>query len=119
MKRGQPLTDADRESWLRTLHGVIARAIDRREHTIVACSALKASYRRLLADDLKPIRFVYLKAPAAVLHERLAARPGHFAGPAILTSQLATLEEPHEAIELDATAPPPAIIAAIRREVGI
>src|SRR5262249_14349776 len=119
MRRGQPLTDADRESWLRTLHAVIARAIDRREHTVLACSALKDSYRRALAGGLKLVRFTYLKAPEAVLHERLAARAGHFAGPALLDTQLATLEEPCEAIELDATAPPNAIIIAIRRELGV
>jgi len=118
MRRGQPLTDADREGWLRTLHAMIARAIDRREHTVVACSALKDSYRRTLAGGLKPIRFAYLKAPEAVLRERLASRVGHFAGPALLATQLATIEEPCESIELDATASPAAIIAAIRREIG-
>jgi gluconokinase len=119
MRRGQPLSDADRESWLRTLHAVIARALDRREHTVVACSALKDRYRRELAGALKPVRFAYLKAPEAVLRERLASRVGHFAGPALLATQLATLEEPCEAIELDATAAPAAIIAAIRNELGV
>jgi gluconokinase len=119
MRRGQPLTDADRESWLGTLHAVIARAIDHREHTVVACSALKDSYRNTLTGGLKLVRLVYLKAPEAVLHERLASRGSHFAGPALLASQLATLEEPCEAIELDATAPPAAIITAIRRELGV
>ena len=119
MQRGQPLTDADRESWLRTLHTVIAGAIDRREHTVVACSALKDRYRRMLAGGVKPVRFAYLKAPEAVLRERLTSREGHFAGPALLATQLATLEEPCEAIELDATASPAAIIAAIRRELGV
>jgi gluconokinase len=119
MRHGQPLTDADRESWLRALHAAIARAIDRREHTVVACSTLKGSYRRTLAGGLRSIRFAYLKAPEAVLRERLASRAGHFAGPALLASQLATLEEPGEAIDLDATASPSAIITAIRRELGV
>jgi gluconokinase len=119
MRHGQPLSDADRASWLRSLHAIVARAIDRREHTIVACSALKASYRRALAGDLKPVRFVYLNAPEAVLHERLTRRVNHFAGTALLTSQLATLEEPEEAIEIDATAPPAAVMATIRRELGV
>jgi len=119
MRRGQPLTDTDRESWLCTLHAAIARAIDRREHTVVACSALKDSYRRTLAGGLKPVRFAYLKAPETVLRERLASRTEHFAGPALLASQLATLEEPCEAIELDATASPAGIIATLRRELGV
>lgn len=119
MRRGQPLTEVERESWLRALRAVIARAADRREHTVVACSALKDSHRRALAGGLKPVRFAYLKAPEAVLRERLASRPGHFAGPALLASQLATLEEPCGGIELDATAPPATIIASIRRELGV
>lgn len=119
MRRGQPLTDADRASWLATLHGIIARAVDRREHTVVACSALKRRYRQALAADLKAVRFIYLRVPAAVLEERLATRPNHFAGTALLASQLATLEDPEEAIEIDATAPPDAILNCIRRELGL
>lgn len=119
MRHGQPLTDADRALWLQTLHAFIARAIDRREPTIVACSALKERYRDTLADTLKPIRFVHLKTKPAILRERLSSRPDHFAGPELLPSQLAILEEPDTALTVDAAQPPAAIVARIRREFGI
>src|SRR5258705_11743626 len=81
MRAGTPLTDADRTPWLAALHAIIARAIDRREHTVVACSALKARYREALRGDLHPVRFVFLRAPAAVLHHRLELRGSHFFNP--------------------------------------
>jgi gluconokinase len=119
MRRGQPLTDADRAAWLQTLHEFIARAIERRESAIVACSALKARYRQTLAGALKPVRFVHLKAEPAVLRQRLATRAHHFAGPDLLPSQLAALEEPDEALTIDAAQSPSAIVRRIRRELGI
>jgi gluconokinase len=119
IRRGQPLTDADRASWLHTLRELVARAIDRREHTVLACSALKEIYRTTLAGGLKPVRFVYLHAPAAVLHERLANRHDHIAGPELLASQLATLEPPRDALELDATLPPATLITKIREAFGV
>jgi gluconokinase len=119
MRRGEPLLDADRTVWLQALHSVVARAIDRRERTIVACSALKAHYREALAGGLKPVRFVLLTAPASVLRERLESRPDHFAGPALLASQLAALEEPPGTISLDTSRDPAITIGAIRNEFGI
>jgi gluconokinase len=121
MRRGHPLTDADRAAWLHTLHEIVARAIDRREHTILACSALTRQYRRTIATGLRPVRFAYLQTPAALLHERLSTRAGHFAGPALLATQLATLEEPDEptATTLDGSQPPASIVKAIRTEFGV
>jgi gluconokinase len=119
MRLGQPLTDADRVQWLQTLHAFIARAIDRREPAIVACSALKKRYRQALVNGLKPVRFVHLKTEPAILRERLAVRPHHFAGPELLPSQLTTLEEPEEALTIDAAQPPAAIVRTIVREFGI
>ena len=120
MRRGQPLTDRDRAAWLASVQRVIARAVDRREHTVIACSALKDRYRTALAGDLKPVRFIYLKADPAVLHRRLERRKGHFAGPALLASQIADLEEPDaNAVTVDAAADPSAIVHHIRRELGV
>ena len=61
------------------------------------------------------MRFVYLHAPPAVLEARLSARTDHFAGAALLPSQLAALEEPDDAIVVDATDSVEAIVARIRR----
>ena len=119
MRAGAALTDADRVPWLASLHQVIAIAIDRREPLVVACSALRARYRERLHGDLRTVRFAYLKADEATLRRRLTERAGHFAGPALITSQLATLEEPHEGLTIDATQPPESIVAAIRYEFGL
>jgi gluconokinase len=102
LKAAVPLTDADRAGWLDALHGLIARAGDRRESLVLACSALASRHRRRLVGELRPVRFVYLKTSEDVLRERLRSRRGHVAGESILESQLATLEEPgDEALTLD------------------
>jgi gluconokinase len=121
MRAGNPLTDADRAPWLAALHGVIATAIGRREPLVVACSALHARYRSVLRGDLHGVRFVYLKADDVTLRQRLQLRRGHFFGPALVTSQLAELEEPAEdqAVTIDATRPVAEIVDAVRYEFGI
>jgi gluconokinase len=121
MHEGRPLSDEDRAPWLRALHDIIARYLNRREHAVMACSALKASYRDLLRGDLRTVRFVYLHADRDVLAARLATRLHHFAGPALLDSQLADLEPPDEgaAITLDAAKEPLILVGMIRRELGL
>jgi gluconokinase len=75
MSRGEALDDADRAPWLDTLSGVIKDKIDRGEDTILACSALKKSYRSQLAQaDPSSVRFVYLKVPPDLLQQRLKER---------------------------------------------
>jgi gluconokinase len=121
MHNGVALTDADRLPWLLAIHEEMARRASRRESAIVACSALTARYRTTLRGDLRGVRFVYLKVGRDVLAERLASRTGHFFDPALLDSQLATLEEPEtaDAITVDGAAPIGVIIADVRRELGI
>jgi carbohydrate kinase (thermoresistant glucokinase family) len=119
MRAAIPLTDADRESWIAALHLIIAAATNRRERLILSCSALKERYRQALRGDLRGVRFVYLEADPETLGQRLASRAGHFAGPALLPSQLATLEPPAGAITIDGTQPPDQIVRTIRRELGI
>jgi gluconokinase len=119
MREGNALDDADRAPWLAALHSVIARAIDRREHLVVACSALKKRYRETLRGELHPVRFVHLAADAATVRKRLASRHDHFGGTALLESQLDALEAPTDAFAVEATNPPERILAAIRQEFGI
>ena len=119
MSRGVPLTDADRAPWLESLHDTIALAISRRESLVVACSALKEQYRQQLRGGLRSVRFIYLQAEPALLRDRLAARTGHFAGPALLASQLRDLEPPADALVLPADAAPESLVAAARREFGV
>jgi gluconokinase len=119
MRAGIALTDADRRPWLASLHAIAAAVIDRRQHVVIACSALKERYRDALRGTLRPVRFVYLKADATMLRRRLEERGGHFAGPALLTSQLADFQEPTEALTIDATRPPEEIVNAIGYELGL
>lgn len=93
MGRGIPLDDADRAPWLATLNAVVADEVRRGHGVVLACSALTRAYRRRLAEGVS-LRFVYLRVPPDVLAARLRERPGHFMPPALLASQLATLEEP-------------------------
>ncbi|MEW6643962.1 MAG: gluconokinase [Pseudomonadota bacterium] len=95
MHAGIPLTDEDRWPWLRA----IATAIDHhaasaRGPLIIACSALKRTYRDLLVHGRCDVQMVYLKGSEALIARRLAARRDHFMPPSLLASQFATLEEP-------------------------
>jgi gluconokinase len=121
MAAGRPLTDDDRSGWLARLRQVIVKNLERRENLVLACSALTRGHRDALAGGLRGVRFVYLKADRTVLNERLASRHGHFAGPELLDSQLATLEEPltREALIVDATGDIDTIIGYIRLEFGV
>jgi gluconokinase len=120
LRRSQPLTDDDRQGWLGRVRDAIVRAADRRESLVVACSALKRRHREILRAGLRGVRLVYLRADELVLRRRLETRPPHVAGPALLASQLADLEEPtDDALIVDGTQPPVAIIAIIRRELGV
>ena len=119
MRAGVPLSDTDRAPWIATLRAVVERAIDRREHTILACSALKERDRHTLCGNVRPVRFVHLQAVRGLLEQRLAARAPHFFGPALVSSQLADLEEPANALIVDAAWPLEHILAAIRHEFGV
>ena len=87
MSAGTPLTDEDRAGWLDTMGAYLAE----RDHVVLACSALKRAYRDRLRELAGPIRFFVLTADAALLRERHEERE-HFMPPALLDSQLATLE---------------------------
>lgn len=119
MQRGLPLDDAMRAPWLDAIRRVMERALDQGERMVVACSALKAQYRARLADGLPGVRFVFLTAPEAVLYDRVAHREGHFAGPALLESQLETLELPEDAFTVDARAGVAQIVETICRRLDL
>ena len=102
MSRGEPLDDRDRLPWLNSLHALIRVRIDRSEDTILACSALKKSYRALLSPTRAQLdsagsfdlHFVYLQVSRESLAARLKQRGEHFMQLRMLDSQLETLEEP-------------------------
>jgi len=120
MRRGVALTDVERHPWLTELRSLLARAIEDCNPVVLACSALRASYRAaLMPVNATPgaVRFVYLRATPSLLQDRLTERSGHFAPAALLDSQLATLEEPasDEALIVDASQSPDAIVLGVRR----
>ena len=92
MARGEGLTDEDRAPWLTRLRAELDERGSRHEGVVLACSALKASYRDVLNGP--DTQFIYLDVPHDVLRLRLEHRTDNYAGPSLLPSQFAALEEP-------------------------
>lgn len=115
MSRGIALTDADREPWLAALRKLIDAIQARGADAVISCSALKRKYREQLRAP--GVHFVYLKASPEVLESRLRSRQGHFVGPTLLQSQLATLEEPKHAIVVDADQPIETVVSQIQTQL--
>ncbi|MGA7984713.1 MAG: gluconokinase [Burkholderiales bacterium] len=114
MAAGVPLEDADRWPWLERLNAELRRREARAERAVLACSALRQTYRDRLTAGLAHSDLVYLRASAELLHARLAARRHRYMPASLLASQLATLESPARAIEIDAAQPPERCVALIR-----
>jgi gluconokinase len=107
MRAGIALDDAQRQPWLHRLNRVLHE--HRASGVVLACSALKRSYRDVLRDGLDDVRFVQLTVPRRVLETRLRTRTGHYAGAALLPSQLATLEPGDDVVKVDGELPPDAV----------
>jgi gluconokinase len=121
MHAGIPLTDEDRQPWLESLHTVLANWFHAGKSGAMTCSALKESYRSILRGELPDgaVQFVVLEAPKSVLVDRLAHRTNHFMNPALLDSQLATLEEPSDAIHLDVNRSPTESVQKLIKELKV
>jgi len=111
IRRGTALTDADRAPWLAAMRDAIQRWEKEGKDFVLACSALKHSYREELRAG--EVQFVYLKGEARLIAERLQARRGHFATDSILESQFADLEEPKDALAVSIAETPEAITSEI------
>jgi gluconokinase len=94
MSQGQPLTDDDRWPWLAAVAEAARRTHAGGRPVVIACSALRASYRNFLRERLPGLRIVFLQADEALLRHRLENRSDHFAKAALLPSQFETLEAP-------------------------
>lgn len=116
MRRGEPLTDDDRVAWLDSLEELIRRKLLSQTNLVLACSALKASYRSRLLMDAQ-VRLVYLKSTRSLIEQRLAERRGHYMNPSLIESQFAILEEPERATVLDAAGSPEDAVAEIREKL--
>ncbi len=117
MREGQPLDDADREPWLAALCARIAQGLADGRSTVLACSALKRSYRDRLRVDGR-VRFFYLQVDRPSLEARLRQRQDHFFNPVLLDSQLQTLEPPGAEDTVDACRAPEQVIEEIRRRLA-
>lgn len=116
MRAGIALTDADRAAWLDALAARLAQAVAGNESVVLACSALKRSYRDALRRGAPQLRLVHLTGSRALLAERIAAPADHYMPPSLLPSQLALLEAPgadERAITLDVAPPTDDLVAAL------
>lgn len=116
MSAAVPLTDADRAPWLSAVRDRIVDAATRQQNLVVACSALKQAYRAFLAREV-PVIWVYLKGGPDVFRGRLERRAEHFMRAELLSSQFDVLEEPADAIVIDASQRPETIVDEILARV--
>ena len=113
MSHGTPLTDDDRRDWLATLATKLGEW-EAAGGAILACSALKESYRTTLQSGVtSPIHWVFLDGPRELLLARMGGRKGHYMHADMLASQLATLERPAYALTLSITAPPEQLVQQV------
>jgi gluconokinase len=118
MRRGIPLNDDDRRPWLAAVRALIEHCENASVDAVIACSALKESYRTTLLGGAKDVHLVYLKGSPGLIAQRLAARHGHFFDPALLKSQFDSLEEPGDAIVVDIAETPAQIVDTIMVALG-
>jgi len=118
MRLGIALTDADRAPWLQAIHDAMAQRSLEGRSIVLACSALKHTYRRQLREGLDT-RLVYLKGSKEYIIRRLSHRTGHYATASLVTSQFADLEEPGpnepEMLVVGIEQPTEEIVTEIRR----
>ena len=119
MRSGKPLDDRDRAPWIAAIAARIRRLLDEGRGAVIACSALKAAYRAQLLVDPARMRLVHLTGDPALIAARLSARKDHFMPAGLLSTQLAALEPPEDAIRVDIGGTPEEIVAAIRRALGV
>jgi gluconokinase len=118
MRLGIPLDDADRIPWLQDIRNAIAQWLQDNRNVVLACSALKASYRQFLIGDSNDIKVVYLKGSDKIIQKRLQERQNHFMGEKLLNSQLSTIQEPDNAIQIDISQPPEEIVNFLKTIFG-
>jgi gluconokinase len=118
MHAGIPLTDEDRAPWLQSLRSAITGWLAAGENVVLACSALKASYREILQVSPE-VKFVYLRGSYELIAQRLASRHGHYMNADLLGGQFETLEEPEDAVTIDVGPPVPQIVKEIRAALAV
>lgn len=119
MKNGIPLTDEDRTPWLLALHKEALTYVTENKSMVMACSALKEKYRELLSSGIgKNVRIIYLKGSYDMLYRRIKNRRYHYMPAELLKSQFDTLEEPQNAITVDASGTPEETLAKVLNQLA-
>ncbi len=118
MAKNIPLTDEDRAGWLDSLRSLIGQNIQNGKPIVLACSALKKSYRDILMIN-EQVEFIYLRGTYEQIEARLLQRSGHFMSAKMLASQFDILEEPQDAVTIDISHTPQEIISAIRKGLAL
>jgi gluconokinase len=113
MAAGIPLSDADRAPWLAALRDLLLSTLQVGRHPILACSALKESYRRQLLDGNEGVALIYLQGSYELIYQRLSERAGHYMKPEMLQSQFDTLEVPDSALTVKIQHPLEQIVCQI------
>ncbi|MEH2161000.1 MAG: gluconokinase [Nostoc sp.] len=114
MQCGIALSEADRIPWLEDLQTAIKHWLQENKNVVLACSALKDSYRQFLVLDRELTKLVYLKGSYELIQIRLQERSNHYMSEKLLNSQFDTLEEPLDTISMDVAQPPQMIVQNIR-----
>src|SRR5262249_38772123 len=110
---------ANRQPWLHCVRRLIERCLAEGVDAIIACSALKRSYREVIVADARQVRVIYLKGSPKLIKARLGKRKNHFMPSSLLPSQFEALEEPRDAVTIDVSDTPAQIVDAIRKRLAI
>lgn len=119
MAGGEPLRDSDREKWLAELREAIGRIDRKGASAVVACSALRESFRTRLRSGVSDMRFVLLQVAAEVAAQRVASRPGHFMPATLVAGQFAAMERENDALQVDGEQPVEEIVDQIVASIGL
>lgn len=119
MRSGLPLDDRDRCSWLHTLHELMQTLHQAQQPAVIACSALKSSYRHILQGDLPGVKFVFLQGNYELIRQRLQHRQHHFMSADLLQSQFQALEAPQDGLTVVVDQPPDAIVQIIKTHLNL
>jgi gluconokinase len=117
MAAGVPLDDADRRPWLAKINEALLELQSAGSSAVLACSALKASYREQLARGVKDLEVVYLYGTFDLIEGRMNGRKHRFMPAALLKSQFAALEPPPQAIEVDVSARIESSVSKIKKQL--
>ena len=113
-----PLNDSDRAPWLAALHDLIESCLRGNRPGLLACSALKESYRQKLVESNDGVQLIYLKGSYDLIWTRMSMRKDHYMKPEMLQSQFETLEEPSDALAVDISLSVDEIVQVVLQHMG-